>query len=356
MTPVKNATVNKHEEPAGARQPDVSLETPHSLLVKPASAAAGTAPTLPPDIPQYFLPVRGRMPAGYNLVYMPHLYGAARVAFADAKSRTSTVQAHQYLTPIADTAVPVDWHNAQQVEIAPAELEKQPAVLSTGAPRFSPLPSEAGKIRNYTAWQRDFANYLYGVEVLELLYSPSLKLYSEVAEEERDFRIRLSQRAREQRDAAVEALRKKYAPKQAALAERLRRANQAVDREKEQARQAGMQAAISIGATILGAFTGRKSSMGRATTAARGVSRSVSQSGDIGRAEDTVKAVEKQMAELSAAFEAETVQLAERIDPMTEVLQTVTVRPKKADITVQLAALTWAPFWQDESGQIEPAW
>jgi hypothetical protein len=48
--------------------------------------------------------------------------------------------------------------------------------------------------------------------------------------------------------------------------------------------------------------------MGRATTAARGVSRSVSQNQDIGRAEDTVKAVEKQMAELSAAFEAETVQ------------------------------------------------
>jgi hypothetical protein len=41
---------------------------------------------------------------------------------------------------------------------------------------------------------------------------------------------------------------------------------------------------------------------------------------------------------------------------MSEVLQTVTVRPKKADITVQLTALTWAPFWQDESGQLEPAW
>jgi hypothetical protein len=348
--------LNKHEDQAAASQPAGPPKHRTALPVKPASAAAQAAPALPPDIPQYFLPLRGRMPAGYSLVYMPHLYGAARVAFADTKSRTSTVQAHQYLTPISDTAVPVDWHNAQQVEIAPAELEKQPAALSTGAPRFSPLPSEAGKVRSYTAWQRDFANYLYGVEVLELLYSPSLKLYSAAGEEERYFRIRLSQQAREQRDAAVEALRKKYAPKQAALAERLRKAKQAVDREKEQARQAGVQAAISVGATILGAFTGRKSSMGRATTAARGVSRSVSQNQDIGRAEDTVKAVEKQMAELSAAFEAETVQLAERIDPMTEVLQTVTVRPKKADITVQLTALTWAPFWQDESGQIEPAW
>jgi hypothetical protein len=34
----------------------------------------------------------------------------------------------------------------------------------------------------------------------------------------------------------------------------------------------------------------------------------------------------------------------------------VTIKPKKADITVQLLVLAWAPYWQDETGNIKPAW
>jgi hypothetical protein len=363
MAPVKNAHAPVQRAEA-AQAEVVPASTPLQQAPEPPLAPEQSAPkavrsatALPPDIQQFYLPIRGRVPAGYELLYLPQLYGSARVAFSDTKSRVNTARACQFITPISESAIAVDWHSAEPIETVVTELEKQPAALSSGAPQYGPLPSEAGKARNYTAWQRDFANFLYGTEVLELLYSPSQKLYSAVDEDERDFRIRLSQSAREGRDAAVEALRKKYAPKLTTLEDRLRRAHQAVAREKEQARQAGMQAAISVGATILGAFTGRKtSSLGRATTAARGVSRSVSQSQDIGRAGDTVKAIEKQIADLSAAFEAESEELANRIDPMTEVLQTITIKPKKVDITIQLVALTWAPYWQDASGQLEPAW
>ncbi len=128
-------------------------------------------------------------------------------------------------------------------------------------------------------------------------------------------------------------------------------------REKEQARSAGLQTAISIGASLLGAFTGRKSSARTsATSAARGIGRSMSQSSDVGRAEDTVEAIQKQLADLNAEFEAESAELASRIDPASEELQTVTIRPKKADINVQLLTLAWSPYWQDETGSLEPAW
>ena len=76
-------------------------------------------------------------------------------------------------------------------------------------------------------------------------------------ESERDFRIRLQLEARTARDEAVDAVRKKYAPKQAALAERLRRAEQAVERETQQASDQKMQTAVSVGATLLALF-GRK--------------------------------------------------------------------------------------------------
>jgi hypothetical protein len=136
MAPVKNAPLNKKEDQAAASQPAGYPETPHSLPGQTSQCAAQAAPTLPPDIPQYFLPLRGADARRVQPGILPHLYGAARVAFADTKSRTSTVQAHQYLTPISDTAVPVDWHNAQKVEIAPASWKSSRLLFLPAHPGF----------------------------------------------------------------------------------------------------------------------------------------------------------------------------------------------------------------------------
>ena len=318
-----------------------------------AAVSAGTPPALPPEIPQYYIPVRGRKPEGCTLVYQPRVLGAARVAFDHSKSRVSTVQPHQYLARVTDSAIPVEWDSAEELPTDISDLERRPEPNA----HFAPLPSAAGKAKNYAAWTREFSTWLYGAQALDLLYSPGTKMYSKAGEDERDFRVRLSQSAREQRDDAVDVLRKKYAPKINTLKERLRKAQAVVEREKEQARQAGLQTAISIGATILGAFTGRKSSaVGKATTAARGMGRSMGQRQDVDRAEESVAALQKQLEELNAEFEAETAELAARIDPSTEVLETINVKPKKADITVQLLALAWAPYWQDQSGSTEPGY
>ena len=44
------------------------------------------------------------------------------------------------------------------------------------------------------------------------------------------------------------------------------------------------------------------------------------------------------------------------MDPLNEPLETFNLRPKKTDITVQLAALLWVPMWQDPLGNVTPAW
>ena len=157
----------------------------------------------------------------------------------------------------------------------------------------------------------------------------------------------------------VEALRRKYAPKITTLQERLRKAQAAVEKQQEQARQAKLQTALSFGSTLLGAFTGRKSLSGtisKATTAARKAGRAMEEGGDVSRANDTVESVQQQLTDLQAQFEAESAALAEKVDPLTEALETVTVKPKKTDIIVQLVSLAWAPYWQDEQGNTSPAW
>jgi hypothetical protein len=146
----------------------------------------------------------------------------------------------------------------------------------------------------------------------------------------------------------------------AALEEKKRRAEQSVAREAEQASSQKVQTAISFGATLLSSFLGRKtislSSLGRATTAARGVSRSMKESSDVGRAQESVEAVTEQIADLDAQLKAETEAIQQAGDPQTEQLETVNLKPTKSDIAVKLLSLVWVPYWRDAEGQSTPAW
>jgi hypothetical protein len=209
------------------------------------------------------------------------------------------------------------------------------------------LPPAAGKPKSYQTWNKEFALWLSQTQRLEVWKSPQFNRMSNPGESERDFRVRLQQVAREQRDDATDRLRKSYAPKTAALQERLRRAEQARQREAEQAKAAHIQTAISVGATILGAFLGRKTlsatSLGRASSAARGVGRSIKEAQDAARAGETIEALKSQLQELEAEFKREADAVAAKMDPLTERLEPVTLKPNNSNIAVKLVGLVWVP-------------
>ena len=313
-------------------------------------------PLLPPDVPQQFIPIRGAQPGGSRLVYQPMLLGGAQVRFSDSKAGVDVTQDVTVLAPIAEGAVPVDWDHAVEAALVLSDLEQEP---EEGA-QFAALPVAAGKAKSYEAWGKDFSGWLFRNEKVDLLRSPSTKEVSRPGESERDFRVRLQQSGREQRDAQLESLRQKYAPKMTALQDRLRRAQQMVERQQIESRSSQLQAALSVGATILGALMGRKavsaSTIGKATTAIRGAGRAIKESQDVGQAEENQEALQRQLAALEAQFKAETDALIASIDPLTEKLETVSLKPTKSNIAVKLVALAWVPQWQDAGGQCTPAW
>ena len=337
---------------AGAPPPPAKA----SRAAASAAADAGQRPLLPPDVPQHFVPARGGAPAGSTLLYQPMLVGSAQVRVSDTKNKIDVSRDVTVLTPITGEAVPVAWDQAAAVGFTPAELTPAPE----GDAAFADLPATAGKKKSYDGWSKEFAGWLLQSQKIEVLRCPSLKAVSQPDESERDFRVRLQESTRQDRDRAAEALRQKYAPKQAALQERRRRAEQAVARESEQAKQQGLQTAISVGATILGAFLGRKSinvgTIGRATTAARGAGRVLKETQDVGRAKETVAAVDEALAALDAQFKAEADALGARTDPLTEPIETIALKPTRQNIAVRLVALAWAPGWRDAAGTVTPAW
>ena len=261
--------------------------------------------------------------------------------------KVDLTQTTTLLTTIADGPVTVDWNGAVPAEVPIEDLEKEPQTNAN----FTETPAAASKAKSYDAWKKDLASWVYRNQRLELLESPSLEIASNPGETERDFRVRLQQFARERRDEAVEKLRQQYAPKIEQLAERKRRAEQAVAREAEQAKGQKLQTAISFGATLLSSFMGRKTvsltTLSRATTAVRGVGRSMKESQDVDRAEENVSVLDQKLADLNEEFKTETDKLERTLDPQTEELGKVSLKPTKANIAIKFLALVWVPYWND---------
>ena len=358
MDPVKQGAGAGTGAAAGAGAGAGTVVAPSPApATAPAPISGVTAPIsiLPPEITQYYIPVRSSAGADASLTYHPTLLGAAEVRYSDSKTVDMTQQV-TLLAAFGDGPVSLDWAAAVPLDLPVDDLESD---AQAGA-QFVEIPSEATKVKSYASWRKDLASWIYRNQRLELLESPTLDIVSNPGESERDFRVRLQQIGREQRDDAVEKLRRKYAPKLEQLEERKRRAEQSVARETEQAKGQKVQTAISFGATLLSSFLGRKrtslTALGRATTAVRGVGRSMKESQDVGRAEENVAAISQKIADLEAEFQAETATLERSLDPQTEQLEKVSLKPTKANIAVKLLTLAWAPYWHDAKGETKPAW
>jgi hypothetical protein len=309
----------------------------------PGKDAAGsdTPPVVPPGIQQFFVPRRGADGAR-GTVYSPVVLGAARVTFSDPKLGIDISRDVIYETRIGSGAVAVDWATGEPLDLPVADLRRSP---DPGA-SYEPVPPAAMLAKNYPLWEKSFTRWLAQAEKIELLRHRESGLTSRPEETERDFRIRLQDASRIARDEAVEAVRRKYAAKQATLAERLRRAEAGVSRESEQASQQKLQTVVSLGATLMGALLGRRavstSTLGRATTAARGVGRTMKESADVKRASETVEAVRVQVLELEQQVREETQALAATFESPVA-LDRVTLLPKRGQVLVQVVALGWDP-------------
>jgi hypothetical protein len=249
-------------------------------------------------------------------------------------------------TRIADGPVSVDWNTAQTVDLSESDLEKDPGSGAT----FANLPSAGSQPKNYDAWSKQLADAFFRTAKVELLKSDALGMLSKPGESERDFKARLGLASREQRDSAVAALRQKYASKLNTIQERIRKADLAKEVQQQQASASKWQTAISVGSTVLGALFGRKTlsatNISKAATAAKGVSRSMKESGDVTRADENVQAYQQQLDDLNSQIETEVNETTTKLDTTNETLEKIPLRPKKTDIKVRMIALAWVPYWQ----------
>src|SRR5262249_50219571 len=201
-------------------------------------------------------------------------------------------------------------------------------------------------------------DHLYRTETFEIWKCPSLKQVSKQGESEGDFRVRLSHAARQDRDEQIDKLKAKYAPKLALVQERIRKAQQKVEKEQAQASQQTLQTALNFGSSLLGALFSRKiasaANVSRAASAARSAGRIGREQQDVAQAQENVQQFQDQLAELDAQFKAETAALDDSVNADKLELEDIAIKPKKSDINVTLVALAWMPCAASPDGTTTP--
>jgi hypothetical protein len=299
---------------------------------------AGFKPSLPPNIPEYFLNAGITRTDGGDVVFRTAIYFSGEVQYSG-----SPIQRRAFVAEINEKSTAIDWDELQPAPFDESQLEKEPLDNA----QYEQLNAVACKPENYKLWARDFSNYLYRNSQTDVYRSTEFKIASNPGESESDFRVRVSQLAREKRDKTSDALRRKYAPKISVLEDRIRRAEQRVEKEKADVKQAGLQTAVSLGATLLGAFMGRKvlsaGTISRASSTMRSGMKTAKERSDISAASENLEALRSQRDDLEAEFKSELDSLGGSADPLLQKIETVALRPKKTDITVRLVSLVWLP-------------
>ncbi|NLV63732.1 MAG: ATP-binding protein [Clostridiaceae bacterium] len=304
-------------------------------------SSKSTPPVLPPQIKQVYLPATGMDPK--NIVYVPSVIGAADVLYSNAKLGVSVSKNYTLLAPLHDGPIPLDWSEAEQIEINLRDLDSGPV---EGA-HYANFPDAASNARSYEDWKKLLNQFIRTNLSLKLLFSPALKTLSEPGEDERDFRIRLQHLAHERRDDAMEEIRKKYSSKLDQLEERHRRAKQAVEQKNAMAAQRKVEAAVSAGTALLGALLGRKTisatSVSRIGTAVRSTSRAFKSGQEISGAVETLQSIEAQIQELQLELEQQLEKISANYNMLEEKLESVEIRAISGNITVHFMGLAWVP-------------
>ena len=325
-------------------------EPPASPSTADAADAASERPVLPAGITEYYLPSESAV-AG---TYVPVLYGSARVDYQDARlGAAATVDVHA-VTPITDGPVAVDWERATSTVVGPDGL-----LVSAPNPSaaHAAVPEAALNPKRHVAWTADFERWVARARPLQLFAVRTLKLQSRPGESEGEFRVRARQAAHERRDAEVEKLRQRYAAKIARAVEKIRKAEEVVEREGRQAGDQKLQTAVSVGAALAGVLLGRKgaslSTLGRATTAARGMGRTMKEQQDVQRAQTRLADAHQALRTLEAELQREIEAMPAAADVAIEALE---IKPKRTNVDVRLVSLAWQvrlkpdPTWSPPSG------
>jgi hypothetical protein len=343
-------------QPAAVRATSAAATQPESAAV-PASAFATSPPSLPPSVEQFYLPAHKAATAAVhdvesreggtvevqsrNLLYVPAILGIGRVHFVDQRRDVNEGKDFALLAQAPEGAGVLAWDRVQPLDLAPRDLMDRP---EPGA-YFDALPESINQAQEIGELKKSLSDHLYHNSSLTLLHSPVLKAYSQPDESEREFRMRLQQAAREERDAEVDEVSARYEKRLGQLQDRLRRAEAALATKEADVTARKRETVVSVGESVVGMFLGRRST--RVASRAMSKHRQTTLAKiKLEEAEANVEALQQDVKELEGELQEQVAAVRDRWEEALVEFEEVPIKPRRTDVQINLFGLAWAPHWQ----------
>ncbi len=311
---------------------------------------------VPPDVDQLFVEPKRTINKGERLVYRPSLMARGQLHYVRSTWKTDKWEEKTFLAQITGNQTPDEvWDEAEEV------LENLDFYHEAdGEAEFAKLPADMQKAKNYKRWEKEFKEYLYKDLPIKLQKCASLKMISEPGETLGDFKVRLEQMASERRDEETEKLRKRYASKFTTIRDRIRRAEDKVEKEESDYKSSRMNSVLSMGTTLMGALLGRKTASvtnaRRAQSSMRSFGRSSKEKSDVGRAKDSLEDLHIKFENLENEFNDEVHRAEDKLSIENLEFEELSLAPRKSDLSVEQFAVVWLPWEVDDSGIAEPVY
>ncbi|MCB0082014.1 MAG: hypothetical protein KDE47_13830, partial [Caldilineaceae bacterium] len=326
----------------------------------PAGFAA-TPPALTPATEQVYLPIAVDERAAIRqlaqeegaqidvklaqLVYEPAVLGMGEVRFYDRRRNVDERLIHAMLAQPPRGIGGVEWGQAENLSLRLRDLLRNPErVEAEQGPFFAPAPEKVNNANDLKNAAKDLSDWLYYNSDLELKVHEELDIHQEPGENERDFKIRLQQAAREARDAEVDKLRGKLQSQIDRVTEKLRKEERELAGDQADYESRRSQEWIGIGESVLGFVLGRRSSRALSNAASKR-RMTVQARQDIEESEDQIAELKDDIKELEAQIKEGADEITLRWAKSIDNLSVEAVKPRRTDVNVELTALAWLPSW-----------
>jgi hypothetical protein len=251
------------------------------------------------------------------------------------------------MLPLDPRATIIDWRNSEPVSLQERDLSAQPPANALFA---GGVPSSVSAARAFTGLQNDLEYYLYRTQAFTILSNPTVKLVAEPGENERDFRARCQQAAREARDEAIDEIREKYETKIKRLMDQKAKEEDELAEDKSQLQGRVGEEILTGLDTVAGLFglfgTRRRRSLSGVSRVASKQRLQARARADVEESVEAIKRMEADLADVQAEMQAEMSATTEVWVKAAADVQQLQVAPRKTDIDVHLVALAWAPKWE----------
>ncbi len=315
-----------------------------------------TPPVMPSDVAQFFLPnaiptrtaianwerqygFAAQRFGGAELIYRPFLLAQASVRYQDRKTGVNTIRRHAYHVPDVPKAGLIPWERYLAQPVDPTVLAHEPFEEAI----YEDIPSGLLDARRLKELEREVADQIYRSAYLTVLYSPTLKVYSDPDASRRDFRLKLQSLVRERRDEEVDRVTQKYSAVLDRLEERLRREERELDADRMDLSDRKREQLFTAGEAALSLFRGRTTYTLSRYSRTRRYTRQAR--ADLDESVAVIRELEEEMDRTAQEMERALQAVNEKWAQVAAEAEEYRVTPYKKDIYLELFGIGWRPFW-----------